>query len=98
MANINVEVGRIVKAKMKTGVCDIGETGVVYEQYDIGGRPGWSVIFEKGRYDGFSPDEVERFLEVTDLVDAKVSSYQFINVMKLSDDFRNGFFDSALNA
>ena len=98
MANINVEVGRIVKAKMKTGVCDIGETGVVYEQYGIGGRPGWSVIFEKGRYDGFSPDEVERFLEVTDLVDAKVSSYQFINVMKLSDDFRNGFFDSALNA
>ena len=39
-----------------------GEHGVCYEECTFGHRPGWSILFESGRHDGFSPDEVERRL------------------------------------
>ena len=60
----------LVIAKRTTGVCDVGERGVCDEAYTLpdgkGDRqPDWSFIFESGRHDGFSPDEVELILEIT---------------------------------
>lgn len=52
-------VGQKVIAKLSSGVCSVGERGVVYEVYERGWRlrdqvqeHGVSVIFEKGRHDG----------------------------------------------
>ena len=63
-----IQVGTIAIATRASGVCDVGETGVCYEVYELAGRPGYSFIFERGRYDGFSLEDVEMFLHVTDRV------------------------------
>jgi len=70
----------------------VGETSVCYEVYTPGGRPGYSFLFERGRDDGFSPEDVEMFLTVTDTVCDKVADYQFTNVTRLLWDFRLGRF------
>ena len=91
-----LRVGSLVVAKKISGVCDRGERGVVYEAYELGQRPGWSVIFQSGRHDGFSPCEVDCFLDVTDEVCQELTSYKFENVLKLVDDFGRGAFAPAL--
>jgi hypothetical protein len=90
-----ISVGSIAIAKRATGVCDVGEVGVCYEVYTLDSRPGYSFIFESGRYDGFSPDEVETMLELTGLAGQAVAGYQFRNVMQLSLDYDRGLFDAA---
>jgi len=89
------QVGSIAIATRTTGVCDIGERGVCYEVYVLGGRPGYSFIFESGRYDGFSPDEIGLMLTITSDVCASVRDYQFTNVTVLERDFRRGVFAEA---
>ncbi len=84
-----------VLARRKTGVCDVGEMGVCYEVYTLGNRLGYSFIFERGRYDGFSPEEVTMFLIVTDEVCPPIANYQFRNVIRLCRDFQQGRFDEA---
>ena len=91
----NLQVGSIVIAKRETAVCNVGERGVCYEVYELGGRPGWSFIFEQGSYDGFSPDDVDLILEVTGEVCQEVVGYQFKNVGRLCEDFQQGRFASA---
>ena len=90
-----IRVGSIARATRETGVCDVGELGVCYEVYELGGRPGYSFVFASGRYDGFSPQDVEACLELTGRVAASVEDYQFTNVMRLARDFRAGRFASA---
>ena len=70
-----------------------GAKGVCYEVGHVGDRPSYGFIFENGDYDGFSPDEVEMFLDLGDTVKLK---YEFRNVIKLSDDFKMGVFNIAL--
>lgn len=96
----NLAVGSLVIARRTTGVCDAGERGVCYEEYTLpdgqgGRRPGWSVLFEKGRYDGFSPDDVALILEVTGEICREVADYEFQSVMRLMADFRRGHFAPA---
>lgn len=91
----NLQVGSLVVARRGTAVCDMGERGVCYEVYDLGGRPGRSFIFESGRYDGFSPDDVDTFLEVTDTVCSETANYRFTNVWRLCQDFQQGRFAAA---
>ena len=95
-----MQVGQIVKAKRSTAVCDRSEYGVCYEIYSRegfhdGGPEGYSIIFQSGRYDGFSPDEVAPMLTVLHVVDVVCGTYKFKNVMQLSADFRAGRFDTA---
>ena len=52
--SLNRTVGSRVIAKRTTGVCDMGERGVCYEEYTLpdgkgSRRPGWSFLFEQGR-------------------------------------------------
>lgn len=90
-----IQLGSVVIAKRDTGVCSAGERGVCYELYRLDKRAGQSFIFERGGYDGFSPDEVELMLDVTGEICAKVADYQFINVMRLQKDFYEGRFADA---
>lgn len=90
-----IQVGTLAIATRQSGVCDVGERGVWYQVYTLGGRPGYSFILEKGRFDGFSPEDVEMFLTVTETVCPTVADYQFTNVMRLMRDFRLGRFAEA---
>ena len=91
----NIQVGTIAIATRASGVCDVGETGVCYEVYELARRPGYSFIFESGRHDGFSPEDVEMFLHVTHKVAPGVASYEFRNVTRLMRDFQEGRFADA---
>ena len=73
-----------------------GKRGVVYEAYELGKRPGRSVIFQNGRHDGFSPCEVDFFLDVSGDVCEELSGYAFENVPRLVDHFGRGDFALAL--
>ena len=88
-----IQVGSQVIAKRVSGVCDPGERGVCYQVYELAGRPGWGFIFERGGYDGFSPEDVDTFLEVTGEVCQEMADYQFRNVWQLCRDFQRGRFD-----
>jgi hypothetical protein len=90
-----IEVGSLVIAKRASSVCDTGERGVCYEVYHLGGRPGYSIIFERGRYDGFSLDDAATFLHVTGEVCPAVAAYRFTNVTQLARDFEQGRFAAA---
>jgi hypothetical protein len=90
-----IQVGSLALATRASGVCDVGERGVCYEVYALGGRPGYSFIFDKGRYDGFSPEDVALFLTITGEVCTAVADYQFTNVTRLSRDFAQGRFAPA---
>jgi hypothetical protein len=90
-----IQVGSLAIATRTSGVCDRGERGVCYEVYALGGRPGYSFIFEKGRYDGFSPEDVALFLTITGEVCTAVADYQFTNVTRLSRDVAHGRFAAA---
>jgi hypothetical protein len=90
-----LQVGSQVIAKRASGVNDAGERGVCFEVYQFGGRPGCSIIFEGGRYDGFSPDNVKTFLHVTGQVCPAVADYRFANVTQLARDFEQGRFAAA---
>jgi len=93
-----IQVGTIVRAKRYAGIAQAGEIGVCYEVYTLGARPGWSFIFERGGYDGFSPDEVALCLEVGWSIDPATAVYEFENVTHLLEDFRAGRFAKAFAA
>jgi hypothetical protein len=95
MPHPEITVGSLTVAKRSSGVCDLGEVGVCYEVYRLGDRPGYSFIFERGGYDGFSPDDVKMFLDMTGLVASEMTSYRFRNVGQLDADYRAGRFDGA---
>ena len=93
---MSIRVGTLAVAKRDSGVCKEGEVGVCYEVYTLQGRPGYSFIFEGGRFDGFSPRDVEMFLEPLDVVVPSVAGYTFTNVDRLMQDYRRGRFAEAL--
>jgi len=90
-----IQVGSLAIATRASGLCDVGERGVCYEVYELGGRPGYSFLFEQGRYDGFSPEDVALFLTITGEVCTAVADYQFTNVTRLSRDCPQGRFAPA---
>jgi len=92
---MNIQIGTIAIAKLQSGVCDVGERGVCFEVYTLAGRPGYSFIFESGRYDGFSPCDVATFFEITETISPSVARYDFTNVSRLMRDFREGIFAPA---
>lgn len=78
---------------MQTGVCDVGELGLVYERYDRGlDSEGYSILFASGRHDGFSPDEISQMIQITDELEPSMVGYQFSNVTALSRDYERGCF------
>lgn len=92
-----VQIGTLVVVKRDSAIRSVGEIGVCYDIYTIGSRPGYSFIFEKGSYDGFSPEDVELFLEVTDVVFPSIANYKFENVTQLERDYHNSRFSEAFS-
>ena len=90
-----IQVGSLAIATRASGVCDVGERGVCYEVYALGGRPGYSFLFEQGRYDGFSPEDVALFLTIIGEVCTAVADSPFINMTRLSRDVAQGRFAPA---
>ena len=92
---MKLKLGQIVVATKETGVCNVGERGVVYEIYGRGkpGGAGASIIFEQGLYDGFSPDEQDAMLKPLDLFDEAAQAYRFTNVMRLVSDYHKRVFN-----
>jgi hypothetical protein len=90
-----IQVGILVFAKRASGVCAAGERGVCYERYQLGGRPGYGILFEGGGYDGFTLDDVALFLHVTKRVCPEVAGYRFTNVTRLQRDFQEARFAAA---
>ena len=91
------QVGSIYRLKRDILGNSAGTIGVVYEIYgdlDGGPRPGMSLIFPNGNYDGFSFDEQDLFLEECGFC-RECSYYKFKNVMVLSRDFTLGYFKPA---
>lgn len=80
-------------AKAGCGLWSAGEPGLVVEAYQLEGRPGWTLLFKRGGYDGFSPEDMERFVVKEGSVDAKAAGYVFESVGKLDRDWRAGRFD-----
>lgn len=62
--------------------------GVVFNDYGTGVQ----VIFEKGNYDGYDSDEQEMFLKKVGM-DPTTAVYNFKNVMQVSRDYDNGFWN-----
>ena len=94
----NIQVGTLAVATKNTAICRADELGVCYELYTIGNRPGYSFIFERGGYDGFSPEDVEMFLEVTGVVFRSIESYSFTDVGQLLKNFLAGRFSEAFSS
>ena len=90
-----MRVGTTVRLKTRCLGNDIGALGICYSEDNDLGRPSYGVIFENGDYDGFSPDDVETFLEEAGFCEG-ICSYQFSNVIKLSQDYNSGIFNEAL--
>jgi hypothetical protein len=90
-----IRVGTLVIARRASGVCAAGERGVCYEVYQLDGRPGYGILFQHGGYDGFSPDDVALFLDITGRVCPAVADYRFTNVTRLHRDYREGRFVAA---
>ena len=93
---MKLEVGDVVALNMPMLGCEIGTRGVVYETYkdfDDKNLKGVSVIFENGNYDGFSAEEQGVMLVKENVFPYQKKSYEFKNVMKLSEDFRAGYWD-----
>jgi hypothetical protein len=95
MTHPPIQVGSLVVAKRSSGVCNAGERGVCYELYQLGGRHGYGILFQSGRYDGFSPEDVAMFLDVADRVCPEVADYRFASVLQLARDFEQGRFAAA---
>ena len=90
-----IQVGSLAIATRASGVCDVGERGVCYEVDALAGHPGYRFLFAQGRYDGFSPKDVARFLTITGEVCAAVAAYQFTNVTRLQRDWAHSRFAAA---
>jgi hypothetical protein len=84
-------LGREVRAKKEFASVFVGEPGIVYERYTLEGRPGYSIIFKNsGFYDGFSPDDVDLLLDITEIVHSHMRGYEFKSIDRLTRDFQGG--------
>jgi hypothetical protein len=90
-----LRVGSLAVAKRACAVFDLGEPGVCYESYRVGGRPGWSFVFARGGFDGFSPQDVALCLHLTGEVAPELAGYRFRSVGQLRVDHDAGRFVAA---
>lgn len=88
-------VGTIVKLKRECLENPKDTKGVCYEVYNRGRREeGASIIFENGKFDGFSPEEQKEIL-IPIGISEDLMNYKFENVRKVNEDFRKGVFNIA---
>ncbi len=81
-------IGTVVKTTVDIMGNPKGSFGICYENYGSGS----SFLFENGSYDGFSQEDQELMLEIVGISE-KHSNYKFTNVIKVSNDLKDGYFD-----
>ncbi len=89
---LEIKIGTRVIAKMRTGVCEIGEKGVcvgIYQASWNRNNIGFYFLFESMGFDGFSLDDIEQMLHIKDEIPLE---YKFISVPRVMEAFHNGFF------
>lgn len=96
---MKLAVGDLVVVGRRSGVNAAGARAVVVEAYTLTerglARPGWTLLFEDGRADGFSPGDCTLF-EVRRVGHcAAVAGYVFRSMTHLAADYRAGFFGPA---
>ncbi len=88
-----ITVGTLVLLKMPFGENEKNTPGVCYNKYTIGKHVGYSIIFQDGDYCGFGVrKETKEWLEVIGYCELK---YEFTNVIQLTRDYEEGYFDTA---
>ena len=93
------KMGTIVRLKTVMLGNPVGAVGVVFNEYkdfDDPAHTGVQVIFQNGRYDGFSHFEQTAFLEDTNVKYQKGENYIFTSVMQVDMDYKHGYWDFAL--
>ena len=95
-------IGDVVTLNTEMLGCKPGTRGVVFNSYtdfDDPTKNGVQIIFENGQYDGFSASDQHVFLESehVDYIPFYIRGYKFENVLKVSRDFVNGFWDEIFN-
>jgi len=93
-----MKVGTIVKLKIPCLGNGTDTTGIVFHTYpdfDDKSKEGVQVIFENGEYDGFSIKEQDIFLKYVGF-SHNHENYMFKNVIQVSRDFDNGYWDTVL--
>jgi len=88
---MSIPVGTIVKLKVNCLGNLPNTIGLCVEDYSTGSF----IIFSNGEYDGFSDEDIKRFLDIIDY-SYEYETYAFYNVMMLSDDYRSGKFNTIL--
>ena len=79
-------IGDIYKLKVACLSNKPQTEGVVFDNYQTGEQ----LIFPNGKYDGFSNEEKEKFLEFV-RHEKSVENYVFKNVIQVFNDFEKGF-------
>lgn len=87
------KVGDIVRVGKACMDNPPGSYAICYEVYQLGGEPGCSLIFQNGRYDGFSKSDLILFDVHLRGHCERIEDYLFKNVLKLEEDFRSGLFE-----
>lgn len=88
-------IGWQVKLKIPMLGNSSGAVGYVFNQYedfDKATLHGLQIIFQNGKYDGFSVEEQIQYLEFVHPV-LSYAGYQFENVMQVSKDFKKGYWN-----
>jgi hypothetical protein len=94
-----MKVGTVVQLKCECLKNPAGAVGIVFNDYG----DGIQVIFENGKYDGFSlytrmdnnHNEIDFFLNKIGF-SKELAGYEFKSVMQVSQDFLAGQFDNVL--
>jgi hypothetical protein len=89
---MKMKLGSVVKLASDLLGNQEGAVGVCYDVCTLADVEILSFIFENSEYDGFDDFEQKLYLNYIGECE-ELSSYKFVNVMKLSDDFRNGKFN-----
>lgn len=91
-----IQVGTLINLTEPCLQNEPGTTGLCVNVYNLGNRDGYFFIFPNGQYDGFSPYDVHRFMDVgSNGFCPELADYNFSNVIQLSRDFDDGRFDVA---
>ncbi len=93
---MTLQVGDIVVVGRRTGINAANARAIVVEHYRLkeagAERDGWTLLFDNGAADGFSPSDCELLEVQTVGHEAAFASYRFLSMSRLDADFRRGIF------